>query len=389
MNNYMNAWISIAKRKALFSLDSEESKFNDHLLGQCINHRMVPLDGNTSHSRNKNSSKKWLDEKASKSILKELPSHSIIDPESSDPKGMTLPKVQSRMRAVKEIIAEICLIDRINVKKYRLLDDRQRSLLNKILSYKYQAEFLDVIDTGGISTVDTEEYLRDDHKQGHEKTIMYLRLRMLLETKPSKLRQDHCLNENTEFFNNLAVRYFGELGQGLTSVPGENTFALFQEVTTIRHLAVVALQNQDSIKWITGMKAFLYDLTQVSQEKIISEYEKTIETRLTNFFHDEDHDVNTFFAKLKVKMKEGKATLPMTSFEIKHWDDFIVQLLKSEIIQLDTYLLNTASSNDSSVYPMNCTDHPTDPLKSCQESEPEKAQQLAEPQRLLDGQGEG
>lgn len=382
----MNAWISIGKRKALFSLDVEGTKSCAHS-EQFNHHQMTLTEKNNSHFRKRNFSKKWIPEKLTTSLQKGPSQNLVTKPESFDAKGVLLPYVHSRMRAVKEIISEICHIDKINVAKYRRLDDRQRSLLNKILTYKYQTEFLDVIDTGGITTVNTEEYLRDDHKLGHEKTIMYLRLRKLLDTKSIKLQPDHCLNGFTDLFNHLAVGYFGELGQTGTSAPRENTSALFQEVTTIRQLAAVAINNHEPTKWLAGMKDFLQDLIHVSQDKIISEYENTIDARLTNFFHDEDHDVNSFFARLKVKMKEGKVTLPLTNYEIKHWDNFVVHLLKCEIGQLDSYLLNTSTPSDSGLYHVNHNDQYTDPQKSCLEDGLNEASNLADPLRYHDGQG--
>ena len=86
------------------------------------------------------------------------------------------------------------------------------------------------------------------------------------------------------------------------------------------------------------MKNLLHDLILVPQDVLIAKYEKTVETKLHQFLFDEDNDINTFFPKLKVRMKEKKVHLPLTAQELKTVDKMVIKILKAEMALITAHL---------------------------------------------------
>lgn len=350
MNNLLNAWISLGKRRSLPELDICLS--SKSLVGpQSVTPKPAPREASIRINFEPSSAKKVNSVQPKSEKPKEV---KIVKPEYRELPLTIEPstgQIHQRLRIVKEILREICLIDRINAKKYRSLDDRQRSLLNKILTYKFQPDFLDVIDTGGVKQMGTEEYLLDDPSQHAEKVLLYLRLKALFESKFLRVKHAAGASPMTVYSKQMAQHYFGgladlEIGQGAT-----HDCALFQEVDWIRRSAAIAVSSGCSLDWIKGMKQFLHDLLLVNHESIIANYQNELEKKLDAFFFDEDNDVHSFFAKLKVKMKEKKVRLPLTHYELKNGDQMVVKIVKNEMVLINNLLVRVSHHNEESKKP--------------------------------------
>lgn len=340
MNNFMNSWTSIGKREPL-------PPFNHH--GEPS---PEPARGSEERGHHLCTDRRCPRLVESPKKFGMLGGFALVSNRGpalgSGGKGLlrepSLPPIHPRLRLPKEILLEVCLIDRVNAQKYRSLDARQKSLVNVILGVKFQPALLDLLDTGGVNSVDTEKYLKELPKHSSHELIMYLRLRGLLDTEFPTLRLDESFAGGAGVLDHLAKRYFGCMALGLGGLSQADGCVMFREVWNIRHLATLAMNTGKKRDWLAGMKHLLTDLLLVSQEEILSEYEKTIDNKLSTFFYDENFEVSSFFAKLKVKLKDGISMLPMTNFELKRLDSRVTGSLKDEVKLLTAFLQNTHSA---------------------------------------------
>ena len=333
----MNAWISLGKRKGLPPLEIDLQSTRIHAKKPVSLKNRETVEGsqvNKLESLQVNMIQHPKKEKAKF----ELMSDAALSFEFPGDQGDRPYFIHPRLKVVKDLLLEACLIDRIDVSRYRALDERQRSLINKILTYKFQKELLDVLDMGGLKTIDTEEYLTDLAREHAEKVVMYLRLRHLIDTiKPSE-NETKTSSQPSLKNSLLTAHYMGDMIQENLKGPWMDSCSLYQEMDNLRYSAIKAIEQGLSHQWLKAMAVFLNDLAHVSQEDITSEYEKSLEYRLCHIFLDKDDDINSFFAKLKAKFKEGKAVLPLTAFELKRGNQAVVNLLKSQISLIRLYL---------------------------------------------------
>lgn len=338
MNTYYNTVISIGKRKALPPLELPAG-MNDAFAraGAALPNANPQLES-VKIEKSRPSLEK--NQKPTSSVLRSAPEpgaimlkKEVID-ETKDAKNLPL---HHKAKSIKEILLEAFMSERINLSKYRDLDDKQKSLLNKLLTYKYQQDILDLLDTGGVETLDTEEYLLYDPSEEAEKTLLFLRLKLLFETKIWKSKQHIHNSQLSSGHHLIAAHYFGSLVEQADFPTAGRMRSLFEEVDWIRKSAAAALANSEGPEWIKGMRAFLNDLIQVPSELVAVNHKNQLEHRLSWFLYDEDNDAGSFFPKLKLKLKEKKIKLPLTLQELKYWDQIVVSTLKSELSPINSY----------------------------------------------------
>lgn len=353
MNNIMNTWITIGKRKELPPLDhlaDQRPKLPHKPTGQQSYNR---LSGRSRRER-KSAPKLQIQEQPRGNAIEEtVVKDQMIESGEIGTSPPILPPIHPRFIPTREILLEVCLIDRINVEKYQTLESRQKSMVNLILACKYHSILLEVIDSGGFTSIETETYLKEPPKHSCENVMMYYRLRALLDSVFPKLWSDPSLRERPGAYDHLAKRYFGNMILGLVGLPPSEGCPLFQEVVTVRRLAPLALSTGRELEWLSGMVRFLEDLLKVSQEEILSEYEKSIERKLSILFYDEDFNLNRFFVKLRTIIKSGKVDLPMTIYEVRELDSRVISNLNYEKRLLTSFLLSSNSILKSRDYILN------------------------------------
>lgn len=261
--------------------------------------------------------------------------------------------VHPKIKAVKDMVYEICLYDVIKVKKYQALDDRQKSLLNKLMSYKFQPDILDMIDTGGVKVIKTDEYLLNSASQSPEKIILYMRLRLLYESKFLKHKYLDPQNENLIPANILAYHYLGEAHPESEVTKSTSYSGLFQEINSLRETAARKLESDSGMIWLNGMRNLLHDLTHLPNEAVLESYRRDLEKKLDHLFHDEDGDLCAFFPKIKQKLKEKKAYLPLTMEELKKWEKIVIKSLKIELMSLSNFLAKASQENTQGQFSLN------------------------------------
>lgn len=350
MNTLFNSWISIGKRQALPPLDIQlETKPKSQGFNPSLRQQRREL---LNRKKEKPISPPKIEEvipPRDDPFLKPLPPKPRSPPvkSPSPPQFVERPiitpqmlPIHAKVVPIKEIIQEICLYDQIKVKKYNSLDERQKSLLNKIMTYKFQPDILDVIDTGGVKVITTEEYLLDNPSQNAERTLLYLRLKLLFETKFNRSKlSTSSFNQQGVPISTLAHQYFGQVFE-LQPLGDQDTKvnAVVQEIGWLRMMAAFKLKDSKGIDWLMAMRNLIHDIIYIPQDLVIENYKADLDKRLTRFFYDEDNDSSSFFPKLKTKMKERKVTLPLTVQELKNWDHIVVKTLKTEMNMIGNHI---------------------------------------------------
>lgn len=347
MNTMFNAWISIGKRQALPPIDIDLD---------CTTRAPQEFNPSMRHQRREVLSKKKevviiapppppppKPQEAPQITQVELDRSVESRTPSPSPELTWIPPTQTfslhaKVIAIKDLVHDLCLNDEIKVKKYNALDDRQKSLMNKIITYKFQADILDVIDTGGVKNVPTEEYLLDNPSQNAERTLLHLRLRLLCEAKFARPKSAPGAAGGGPQPSMLVAHYFG-VAESEDSREGQPPLTwLFREIDSLRAMAAKKLATAEGIVWLRGMRNLLHDLALVPQDVVVTAYKRDLDKKLTRFFYDEHNDAGGFFPKLKVKLKEKKVVLPLTVKELKNWDLVVVKTLKAEISVITNYL---------------------------------------------------
>lgn len=257
------------------------------------------------------------------------------------------PFVHTRLREIKDILMDVCLTENLDVKRYKTLDERQRSLMNKILSSVFESSFLDLIDTYHRRYINTTEFLRKDVKS-RASLALHLRLHCLINKKITEFRISEGSNTSKYKRFRLTQQYFASFLSNMyhtdttehedVKTQPSISHLIQSEVEALKTTAVSALTEDRTHDWLSSMQFLLREMVEVPFEKVSELYITKLDLKLSLFLHDEDKNVNGFFPKLKLKLKSGIVKPPATKHQLKLWDTAAIELLNQKIKRLEIYL---------------------------------------------------
>jgi hypothetical protein len=255
------------------------------------------------------------------------------------------PFVHARMRIIRDILREVCLTDNFNVKRYRTLDERQRSLMNKILGSMLEPGFLDLIDTYERKYISTSDFLRKSHSK-RESTVLNLRINSLIRAK----NPEPVVTEEAEGDSHMRSRQTQDCGVSLMlhTITGSDenratsshtaSDLVLNMIQAIKATAITALTNGKPCEWLHRVLTLLKEIVKVPFSSIAELYCDKLDLRLSCFLYDKDNDVNRFFARLKSRIKSGVLKPPVTVLQLNHWDQTVVEYLNKLIDKIELHL---------------------------------------------------
>lgn len=251
------------------------------------------------------------------------------------------PYIHSRLVILMDILREVCLADRFNMKLYRMLDERQKSLMNKILASMFETKFLDVIDTFQKEFFFTQGYLVKN-RTNSDNLVLHLRLQCLIRIK-SAARMSAGDRGSIYWENQIAKEYFAEFLSDPCIGPLKCSASIMyeqvlREIEAIKFTAASALNIGRTDQWLTSMLFLLQGLLLVPFDQVFELYASRLDLRLSFLLHDTDNDLSRFYTKLKSKLNSKAVRPPVTLCQLKLWDMTTVQMLKFKIDSLQLCL---------------------------------------------------
>lgn len=255
------------------------------------------------------------------------------------------PFVHARMRIIRDILREVCLTDNFNVKRYRTLDERQRSLMNKILGSMLEPGFLDLIDTYERKYMSTSDFLRKSHCK-RESTVLHLRIKSLIQAK----KPEPAVTEGAEEGFQMRSRRTQDCDASpmLQTIAGSDanretsshtaSDLVLNMIQAIKAEAISALTKGKPCEWLHRVLILLKEIVKVPFNSIAELYSDKLYLRLSYFLYDKDNDVNRFFARLKSRIKSGALKPPVTMLQLNRWDQTVLEHLNKLIDKIELHL---------------------------------------------------
>lgn len=261
------------------------------------------------------------------------------------------PHIHNKIKTLIDILLEVCFTNKLNLKKYRSLEVRPRSLLNKVLNTRLERHFLDIIDICKKDRIDTTAFLKKPQPQEFKSLALYFRFRRLLEERQSALQQKTSKHKKVNPVDQkkfLPLDFFTEFlslrltkqreikdDQGEDDEQGDELVnIIIKEIETLKQSAADSLHENKSREWLWNMSEFLKLLIAVPPESVVEQYRDKVELKLMNLFHDQNRNLSKFYVVLKSKIKQNLLTLPFTLSQIEEWDRVTVAEINQFMIKL-------------------------------------------------------
>lgn len=276
-------------------------------------------------------------------ITKPLHTKKSSDLSPRHPPNRDGPTIHSRLKIVRDILKEMCITDMFCVKQYKTLDERQRSMMNKILINMFQPEFLDLIDTYQNKYIGTKVFLV---KNVARKDSMIFHMRMdCFVTSCNKLNvkgSDGLPNSKFNYTKLAKECFIQSQSDANSDFPIDKTKnssnLILREINTIRMSAVTSLEEGKPSEWLSKMHSLLQNLANIHFDRLADMYISSLDIRLNHLLYDKDKDLNSFFAKFKHSLKNGVIRPPLTIEQLRIMNMETVARLNRQIEILDLHL---------------------------------------------------
>lgn len=274
-------------------------------------------------------------------------------------------RIHKKLENVLKLVEMMITKDIIDIKLYRTLDERQRSLANKMLSLKYQKEVLDLIETTNLDFLDLRAYLLR-LKISDLREVLKTRFQIVINTiSHSQVRNaffefsnnenmdvntsvthktitpnNYETNPNSVFFQETKKSKKNTKQRTCESTSNTNSITLSKAVEKWKQsLPMDELKANEIRDWLDSSSRLITHIALVPSEVARDFYYNGWENIVRKIFWDKSYDLNSLYGKIKNRLKQDakNCKLPLTLYEFQQLDKLADRKLASMVNEIESF----------------------------------------------------